>query len=363
LHGGGGGGCGRRPAGGGDRPAPHVRPPDPVLRAHGARHRPPQRPPPLRHTRLRPHDQQRGGHRHAAGLAPARRWDPDPGAGQGRPRAPARARPGHDRRHRPHDPRAAAGAEAPPGAPALEPRLPPPGRAQRRPAHRVDARLRPHQPALAARRAHPRQPRAGRRLGVHRRLHLLPAAARARGRVADDDARPRAVLRSAAGRPPDLPGPLLHRRSPDGARDPPGGHRVRGAGPADRVGPAGARGAQRELGGADRRHPRRLRRRAVRVLDLPVRAPRVLRAARHEDPVRPERRRERAQRPPRARLHRAVRHPGPGRRVRHRLHRRRRRRPRGAPAAGGFARRTPRGALRRQGGHRLHRHGRRRVGR
>ena len=138
----------------------------------------------------------------------------------------------------------------------------------------LDHRLRHRQPGGGPDRQRAGRTRVGRRHQLQRRLHVLPAPARAAGRLAHDHvpARPGpcrgpprlvAVQRAPAARPAAA---VARRRA--------GGHRLPGPRALRRRGGRGERRARRRRHAADRPHPRRLRPRPHRLLDLPVRAAR-----------------------------------------------------------------------------------------
>ena len=124
----------------------------------------------------------------------------------------------------------------------------------------------------------------GQRDQLQRRLHVLPAPPRAAGGVADDDvpARPRgAAVHRDSVRVQRAAAP---RSAAAGARRGAGRDRVPGADPQRRRCRTGERRAGHRRGAPGRPHPRRVRARAHRLLDVPLRAPRVLRARRTPAP-------------------------------------------------------------------------------
>ena len=260
---------------------------DVLLRAQRPVDRAAQRPAPLRRRRLRAGAQQPRRDRVALVLfARARRRRHRPSTELRAPTAACcRARRlGTTARHRGHD--RGAVVAAPPGRLARSrwrPDFRAPDGAPGRAAVGLDVRLRRRQPGRAVRRATPWPTRrAGDVVDLPVRVHLLPAAPRAARRVGDDHVRARAGAR-AATRP-------TGRRSAPGSRSgsscwslvllPAAVGLVR-AWP-ERLVSGAPRSAVRSTPAAPPRRGRRagvVRRRAGRLLDLPVRAARLLRAA------------------------------------------------------------------------------------
>ena len=142
----------------------------------------------------------------------------DRGPRRHRAAAPARRR--HHRRHRRHDRRAAARRPAPPAsacAGASTGATPPCGRSARLSGWTLGYVAR--QPGRAVRRARCSPTGRGRRrVRLHVRLRLLPAPPRPVRRLDHDDVRARAGLaRPSAGDRADLPGPVLARAPAHGA--------------------------------------------------------------------------------------------------------------------------------------------------
>ena len=227
-------------------------------------------------------------------------------------------------------------AQPAPGGPRPAPlALGPPRRraARRGPARRVDLRLRRGQPGGALRRHGAGRERGRPRPGLllHLRLRLLPAPLRrhrGHGDVGRHTRPRREVVDGTAGAvPPPHDGRPARRPRPHHPR------RRRHAAPgAPRRGAAARQRPQHARpDGDDRRRTGAVRRRAARVLRLPLPRPGPPVDAAHQGRLLPLSRRERAQRRPGPRPRPPARGPRPRPLPVHRLHRRRRPGPGGLP--------------------------------
>ena len=173
-----------QPTAGGRLPPAVVRAPVDLLRAHRPVHRPVEHPGQVRRPDVRPDRQQPGGDR-GAGLVP--RPGPPPQPGLDRHQPPRSRAPGA--RHHARGRRAGR-----PAGPLADPGRPPRplplaagarGDADHRPPGRLDVRLGGGQPGRPVRHAGPgrRGQGAGGGVGLHLRLHLLPAPLRRGGGV------------------------------------------------------------------------------------------------------------------------------------------------------------------------------------